>query len=781
MYRIYLLDWKETPLSSTYSKEKLYIYDPITHDDGYAMTEPTVDIEASKTYTFTCTLYPTNYGFDKIEKGITRLVVEKDSKVKFMGKITSSDNDIYNNLRIEATGVLDYLNDTLTIKKVLTNDDFDGGLTLTNLLSYIFGAHNERFSEEPWKRFVLVHCSADFVGRNSLDVNSNTLSAYSINFDKPLELVQELVDLADAAFKIEYSEENGDWEVYVYPKDNFPTNNNQPIEIGLNLTEISTTNEYNDVCSVVAPFGGDLIQESKDIGDAVAGKNINTTTTGGDVIAEWYADAISVHNPNAVDPDDPWYYQRYAAVDAGYWVFGLYIDNYNSEHPDTPLKKLYISWRGYKFTTNAGEYAPEGWVEDCAWRIYDANGYTLGYHEFSENGFDGEINEEIDLTQGEYFGASHIVVSGWGGAITPLIRRDATIIDDNDKVNLQKCDIFEHEDGFTHEANSYYLISDTLLEKYGRIERKLEYDIEDSTRPVSSDIWYLPYSANGHDDFDFETTGDGPLGAAKEYDGYALGYIIGGHSDEPDFELNKGNYQIVPFGGTGSGYKCIQYRLPSLGNKDRPRGVYISCRMHVYGEYDDGTTKYQVEGMYAVYDDAWQVLTYKSAEEPKMGKGFTTIVDEYIDLSDAKYYGAKYIRVCNFKGHDTDVEIKCVPSDDAYARNRLMDQAKLYLKNLQTEKNVIEATAIDLNVTDEQWEEFDICTNVIAPGLQGRMQWYPISSLSIQLDDFSNNRIKLGFDEEEYLSKQLAKEQRITSILQTQEERRTSNASVNRQ
>lgn len=771
MYCVYLLDWIKTTLPKTYSKEKLYIYDPITHDDGYAMTQPVMNIMASKVYTFSCTLYPTNYGFDKIEKGITRLVVEKDGKVKFMGKIVSSEADIYGNMVIEATGSLDYLNNTLTIKKVLTNNDFDGGLTLVNLLSYIFGEHNLRYPNEPWKRFVLVHCSAQFIGRNSSDVNSNTLSAYSINFDKPLELVQELVELAEGAFKIEYSEENGDWEVYVYPKYNFPVNDNQPIEIGLNLIDLETTNEYNDICSVVAPFGGDLIQESKEIGEAVAGKDITETTAGGDVIAEWYPDTISVRNPNGAQP---WDYFRASAVDPGYWVFGLYINNYNTKYPDTPLKRLYISWRGYKFTTNPGEPAGEGMIEDCAWRIYDASGYTLGYHAFSEGGFDGEINEMIDLTKGEYRGAAHIVVSGWGGAITPLIRRDATIVDDNDRLNIQKCDVFEHVDGFTHEANSYYLISDTLLERYGRIERKLEYDIEDSLRPVSSDIWYLPYSANGHDDFDFDTTGDGKLGAAKEYDGYALGYIVGNHGDEPDMEMNKGNYQIVPFGGAGGGYKCIQYRLPSLGNKDRPRGVYISCRMHKFGVYDDGTTLYEVEGMYAVYDDAWQVLSYKAADEAQMGKGWYGIIDEYIDLSLPQYYGAKYIRV---GGWGSGIEVKCVPTDDEYARNRLMDQAKLYLSEYQFEKNVIEATAVDLSLTDDQWQELDICTNVMAPGLLGRMQWYPITELSIQLDDFSNNTIKLGYNEEEYITNQLAREQRITSVLKTQEERRTSNAS----
>lgn len=746
MYSVYLLDYNSTPTADTPtpSKEKLYIYDPITYDEGLAVSEPVLSLEANKVGSFSCVIPPTNYGFGRIIKGLTRIVVEKDNKIKFMGRIFNEDRDLYLNQEIKAEGALGYLNDSLTDKRILID------LSLSELLNYIFDNHNSKFPNEPWKQFHLAVCEAKFVGYDESSIDSDKLSSYSINFDKSIELVLELVDLAKGALKIEYNETYGYWDVFVYDKNNLPVTSNQPIEFGVNLLDLIQTYDHNNIATAIAPFGGELIQTSKEIGEVIAGWDPDPISGGpiNNAYASWWSDCVLARDNNTGE------YGIYGFTgNTGYWVFELNIAEYNRQHPDNPLKRLYISWRAYKHSFGDGG----NYVVDCAWRIDDTSNQNLAHHDLTKPNeqFESEINELIDLSEAQYIGSGRIRVGGWGMLLTPIIRRDAIIIDENDTLSITNCDSFTpDENGLYHPANSPYLYSENLINLYGLIEKRVDFNIEDRALPVED--WTLPYSANGHADFDFDTTGNGPLGAAKIIENSVLAYDI----TDGD-ERNEGNYQILPQTGD---YNCIQYRLPELGDPNRPRGVYISARTHHLGEREYNGRYWRVNGLYAVYDTSWQVLAYKKVEN----EGFTSIKDEYIDLSAPAYYGAKWIRVASW---GDAIPIAATPSDDTYARNRLMDSAKSYLTDDQWEKMTIEATAVDLNMTGKEWDEFDICTNVpVISEIHGMNTFMPLRALDIQLDKVENNVIKIGYDNDEYLSEQLSESSRLQSI----GERRTS-------
>jgi len=741
MYSVYLIDYNSTPTADTPtpSKEKLYIYDPITYDEGLAIEEPTLSIEANKVGTFNCTLPPTNYGFGRIIKGLTRLVVEKDNKIKFMGRIFNEDRDLYLNQTIEAEGALGYLNDSLTEKKTLV------GMTLPELLSYIFTKHNDKFPNEPWKQFTLKVCTAKFVGYDTTDVSSEKLTTYSINFDKSLELVMELVNLAKGVLKIEYNEENGKWDVYVYDKYNLPVTSNQPIEFGANLLDLVQTYDQSDICTAVAPFGGELIQTPAEIGEVIAGWNPDTGNPINNEYAHWYSDAALARDNNTGEYDiydipSGWHRQ-------GYWVFELDISEYNRLHPNRPLKKIYISWRAYKYAYGDDD----NYVVDNAWRIdfvSSGNQFNLGYHSLTKPNeqFEADINEEIDLSSAQYIGATRIRVGGWGMLLSPVIKRDASIVEELDKLSITKCDAFpEDSQGLRHPANSPYLYSDKLIRLYGLIEKKLEYEVEDSLVPVKE--W--AYVNDRHD--------NDPRGTSVFYRDTRLGYDISQNDKD-----NEGNYQRRPYNGDS----CIEFTLPDLGNPHRPRALFLCSREGP--PEDDGD--WRLNGQWAVYDTSFQVLAFQSCDTDN-GE-YRSIKNFCIDLSLPEYYGAKYVRISGFGG---DIGVDVRPSDDEISRNRLMELAKSYLTDYQWEKITIEATAVDLNVTDEQWEEFDICTNVpIISEIHGLQSSMALRALDIRLDRPEDNVIKLGYDNDEYLSEQLAESSRLASIAKTIEERRNN-------
>lgn len=748
MYSAYLIDYNGTPTNTTPTpvREELYVYDPITYDEGLVITEPILNLGSSRAGSFECSLPPTNYGYGRIIKGLTRLVVKKDEKVKFMGRITSEDRDLYLNQKVIAEGAVTYLNDSLTEKKTFTYK------TLFELLTYIFTNHNNKFLSEPWKQFHLSqeNCNADFVGYDDTDISSNKLSFYSVNYDASLEILNELVELAGGVYKVEYNSAYGYWDVYIYKKYDLPITSNQPIEFGLNLLDLVQSYDYNSICTAVAPFGGDLIQTSKEIGAEVAGEGINVSGTSYPG-AYWYPDEIYVRGENDSNyslvsvSGGPW-------ANSGYWSFKLNISEYNAAHPNEKLKYLYISYRGYKYT-----YDDNGTnkVCDCAWRVYDSIDCNIGYKTYTTGveGFDSDINEVIDLSLPQYKDAAYVMVTGWGNLIKPLIRRDAIVVEDNDRLNISGCDDYgPDEDGLQHTKGEVYLYSNNLKNLYGLIEKKIEYDIEDEIVPVAN--FTEPY--------------DDILGKATKYLDSCLGYEIG---QDDDRESNKGNYQILQnYFSPDSGYSCIQYELPNLGDPNRPRGIFIYSRMNSLGDVRYDNKDWVANGFFAVYDTSWQVLYYETSDS---SDSVWKSVERYLlDLSDPKYYGAKYIRVSGFGGV---IEVHAIPSDDNYSRNKLMEQAKLYLTDYQWEKVVIEATAVDLNVTDKQWDEFDICSSApVISSMHGVSSTMPISELNLQLDSPENNSIKLGYNNEDYITSQLSENSRLVSKMKAIEERRNS-------
>lgn len=767
MYTVSLFEYNTTPTATvpTPATDELYIYDPLTTDEGLMLTEPILSLEASCAGSFSCTLPETNYGYGRIIRHRTRLAVRKDDKIIFMGRINTDDRDLYLNQKIEAEGALAYLNDSLTEKKTFTK------VSLEYLLNYIFTNHNNKFPDEPWKQFnfpydvttdTSTNCNAKFTGRDNEDVNSNKISYYSVNFYTSMETVSELLNLANAVLKLVYNSTTGKWDVYIYDKYNLPKAS-QPIEFGKNLIDLIQSYDATEICSAVAPFGGDAIQEDKSIGEKIGGaritgdpqditqySSVSNFPTDTEKASYFYEDAIYVRPKDNASAA----YSIYSANEPGYgyWVARFNIAVYNNAHPNNHLKKLYLSWRGNYFETIPEEPAGADKCEDCSWRVYDASWDSIGYRKIERAGgatiFDSAVNEEIDLTDPQYKGATYVIMCGHDRILTPCIRRDATVVEEADKLSIHDCDAFgsEESEDLVHEANSYYLYSKSLEKSFGRVEKKLEYDIEDQTKPLST--WVIPSSGT-----DWSVT---------MHLSTCLGYNSG---DGTDLESNKGNYEIVPFGDDA--FRCIEYEIPPIGSPNRPKGIFVSSRFYTFGTYEYNGYHYQMDGLYAVFDAGGYVLAYKKAD----GEMFTQIENEYIDLSDAKFYGAKKIRVGGWNGA---IQVNLVPNDDSYSRNKLLAQAELYLTKQQWEKKVVEATAVDLNMTSSDWESFDICTDVEVlsdfHGIEG--VWYPLTKLDLQLDMFENNIIKLGYDSDEYLSYQLSENLRLQSVAQTIEERR---------
>lgn len=92
---------------------------------------------------------------------------------------------------------------------------------------------------------------------------------------------------------------------------------------------------------------------------------------------------------------------------------------------------------------------------------------------------------------------------------------------------------------------------------------------------------------------------------------------------------------------------------------------------------------------------------------------------------------------------------KTVTWDDVKVASNLMKKGREYLKSVQFENMVLELKAIDLNLTDDDIQEFEIgdLIRCVSPphGLDSKL---PLSSLKVYISNFAKNTITLGTEKQ---------------------------------
>lgn len=92
---------------------------------------------------------------------------------------------------------------------------------------------------------------------------------------------------------------------------------------------------------------------------------------------------------------------------------------------------------------------------------------------------------------------------------------------------------------------------------------------------------------------------------------------------------------------------------------------------------------------------------------------------------------------------------KTVTWDDVTVASNLMKKGREYLKSVQFENMVLELKAIDLNLTDDDIQEFEVggLIRCVSPphGLDSKL---PLSSLKVYISNFAKNTITLGTEKQ---------------------------------
>lgn len=435
MYSVYL---------SNKGQEPLLIFDDRLPTPETALISPTLDIESGQAGSFDATLPPTNIGYSAIEAMKTEVIVKKNGKEKWRGRVLNPSTDFYNQMKIEVEGELTYLTDTYQPQHEYKTE------TLRQVIEGILSIHNQKVSgaNEPFDKTFYV--GAVFVSDAANDPTGTDKSYRATDYDTTLNCLKKIADTYKGYFIIRRGE---DGKRYLDFLKEFNETCAQRIDFGENLLDFTKSFKMEDLCTVAMPIGGRV---TSDVGDEMYiyrtedNRKINYLSS-----ADWQT---------KLDPGDTY---RGAGV--------VYFNEYGLHAGD----KIYVSLYN-RFDTAADP-------KDGMWAFSGPHGIPAGNdvtHKASDSG-EYEVVKEKVLIIPE--GTDRLRV-GWyvNSEFSPRVNRQKAESGLDEHFTIKAYGDVDNEN-FKHTHDDIYLIYKPLYEKYGWHEKKLEF----SNLEKAEDLWNM--------------------------------------------------------------------------------------------------------------------------------------------------------------------------------------------------------------------------------------------------------------------------------------------------
>lgn len=210
-------------------------YDPSSDDMSLHVLSPKAKYELNKAGSLEFTMLPGNVAYDSLRKLKTIVTLEQDGEVIFRGRVLETETDLYNQKSVYCEGELAYLLDSMQRPY-----KYDG--SAKEYLPMLIENHNADVEEH--KRFT--------VGLMTALTDEDTVKVESENYASTMEEIRSLL-LNEFNGYLRVRWENG--VRYLDYVDKFDQACSQEINFGVNLVDIETNINAQDVCSVLIPLG----------------------------------------------------------------------------------------------------------------------------------------------------------------------------------------------------------------------------------------------------------------------------------------------------------------------------------------------------------------------------------------------------------------------------------------------------------------------------------------------------------------------------------------------
>ena len=234
-------------------------YDPASDDMTLQVLSPKASFELNKAGSLEFTLLPGNVMYHSLNKLKTVITLEQDDEIIFCGRVMETTTDLYNRKEVYCEGELAFLYDSLQRPY-----EFEG--KPADLFRQLLSVHNEQVEE--YKRFEpgIITAGED----EDITVDG---SAYA---DTLSDIRSLLVDEHGGYLRVR--RENG--VRYLDYVSSFDQACSQEINFGVNLVDIESKINAQEVCTVLVPVGKLINGEYTNIRKANDGKDYIEDTEG---------------------------------------------------------------------------------------------------------------------------------------------------------------------------------------------------------------------------------------------------------------------------------------------------------------------------------------------------------------------------------------------------------------------------------------------------------------------------------------------------------------------
>lgn len=222
---------------------KIYADNTLIYDstiDDYKIGKGSISLEVKKSGSFTFSLYPDHFYYDKFVRLKTVITVYKANKIVFRGRILNDVTDFWNNKVLTCEGELGFLQDS-----IIRPFGFSG--TPENLFEKIITEHNEQVDE--FKRFK--------IGKITI-ADKDTPFAW-INTEYESAITNLNTHLSETELGGYLYITHGDDGTEEIPTINYLADfekvSTQTIEFGSNLKKYTKTIKADEIATAIIPLG----------------------------------------------------------------------------------------------------------------------------------------------------------------------------------------------------------------------------------------------------------------------------------------------------------------------------------------------------------------------------------------------------------------------------------------------------------------------------------------------------------------------------------------------
>lgn len=214
------------------------IYDSTLED--YKIGKGSVTLEVNKSGSFTFSIYPDHFYYDKFVRLKTVITVYKSGRIVFRGRILNDVTDYWNNKVITCEGELGFLQDS-----IIRPFSFEG--TPAELFTKFVEEHNSQVDE--FKRFK--------IGTITVEDPNDYISRSNTGYESALSNINSRLIESDTGgnFYITHGEDGTDPIPTINYLADFTKVSTQKIEFGSNLKNYTKTVKAEEIATAIIPLG----------------------------------------------------------------------------------------------------------------------------------------------------------------------------------------------------------------------------------------------------------------------------------------------------------------------------------------------------------------------------------------------------------------------------------------------------------------------------------------------------------------------------------------------